>query len=155
MIVDECVPSTQHGRPLVVDIGGEGRYSVAWNVNPRSMVTLGENRGRPIPRHVPGRAEALPFLDGTVDVVIVERTPLRLAAFHEIARIVSENGIVILRHALLPVGDCHALARQILGGELTRRVMPLGNQRLQESVFRLGTAKNAGCHRELLRALGG
>lgn len=139
-------------RPIIVDIGGEGRYRRAWNLNPRSLKTLGPDRGRTIPRHIPGRAEAIPLPNGSVDLVIVERTPLRLAALQEIARIVSDNGVVILRHALPRGRDCHALARQIIPALIARRIVQLGTQRVQESIFSRA-ATNAAGHDDLLASL--
>src|SRR5690606_8692491 len=97
--------------PRVIDIGGEGRHPEAWNVNPSSVKTLGPGRGEPIPRHILGRSESLPLEDASVDLIIVEKTPLRRGALEEIARVISPGGRVILRHVPLPGMDCHELAK--------------------------------------------
>ncbi len=127
-------PSSLPG-PLIVDIGGEGRYPQAWNINPRELKTLGPQRGQPIPRHIRGRADRLPLPSGSVDLVIVERTPLSRNALHEIVRVVSPDGFVILRHAPTPNGDSHELAKQIIPGFVSQQIVRLGNQSVQESVF--------------------
>ena len=105
-------PTGPISRPLVViDIGGEGRHPDAWNVNPSAVKTLGPGRGEPIPRHIPGRAESLPLENGSVDLIIVEKTPLRRGALEEIARVIAPEGRVIMRHVPLPGIDCHQLAK--------------------------------------------
>jgi hypothetical protein len=63
--------------PFILDIGGEGRHPTAWNLNPRATKTLGPDRGEPIPRLIRGRGESIPLPDRSVDVVIVEQTPLQ------------------------------------------------------------------------------
>src|SRR5687768_18325373 len=102
-------------KPFVLDIGGEGRHAQAWNLNPSPTKTIGPDRGSPIPRHLPGRADAIPLPDACVDEVIVERTPLSRAALAEIARVVIPGGTVTLRHAIPPGIDPHAAARNCLG----------------------------------------
>ena len=83
-------------------IGGEGRHEHAGNLNPSPTKTLSPSRGELIPRHIPGRAEAIPLPDQSVDRVIVERTPLKKTSLKEIARIVHVHGTIILRHATPP-----------------------------------------------------
>ena len=138
--------------PIVVDIGGEGRYRRAWNVNPRRFKTLGPERGQPIPRHISGRAEAIPLPDQCADVVIAERTPLRIPALDEIARLVADSGLVILRHARIPGRDIHRSAKQIIVGFRTQSITRLGTQRVQESIFWTGT--NVQQYQHLLTTLG-
>ncbi len=121
---------------VVLDVGGEGRHPEAWNLNPSPVKTFGEQRGQPIPRHIPGRADSIPLPDGSVDRLIVERTPLRVAALSEIARVISVTGTIVLRHAQPPNVDPHALASRILPGRISRRTIRLGGQVLQETEFR-------------------
>jgi hypothetical protein len=67
----------------------------AWNLNPSFVKTIGKSKGQPIPRHLSGRADAIPLADGSVNRLIVERTPLQVAALQEIARVISSNGTII------------------------------------------------------------
>jgi ubiquinone/menaquinone biosynthesis C-methylase UbiE len=131
------------GRPaeFVLDVGGEGRHPEAWNLNPSRTKTIGKYRGQPIPRHIPGRADAIPLADRSVDRLIVERTPLRTAALHEIARVIACGGTIILRHARSPVGDPHAIALQLLPGQVSRRMIRLGTQVVQETEFQLSSSQ--------------
>jgi ubiquinone/menaquinone biosynthesis C-methylase UbiE len=119
-----------------LDIGGEGRHAGAWNLNPSSVKTIGADRGQPIPRHIPGRADEIPLPDHFVDRLIVERTPLRRRALAEIRRVVAPRGTVILRHAMPPGIDPHRLALEMLTGRIRRRIVRIGGQYLQETVFR-------------------
>ena len=88
---------------FTLDVGGEGRHQMAWNLNPSPVKTKGVDRGRPIPRLILGRAEAIPLPDKSVDRLIVERTPLRRRALEEIGRVIMPRGCVILRHAAAPI----------------------------------------------------
>lgn len=120
---------------MFLDVGGEGRYPEAWNLNPSAVKTLGPNRGQPIQRRIAGRAEAIPLPDNSVLKVIVERTPLRAASLHEIARVIANGGIIILRHARHPYYDPHLLARELFPGTALTRICCLGGQELQETEF--------------------
>lgn len=132
-LMQECAER----RILILDIGGEGRYPDAWNLNPSAVKTLGPDRGQPIPRRIAGRAEAIPLPDKSVDKIIVERSPLRVAALHEIARVIANGGVIILRHAPLPNYDPHAIATRILPGSVNSRIWRLGSHEFQETEFRL------------------
>ncbi len=122
-------------RKLILDIGGEGRHQGVWNLNPSRVKTLGSGRGRPIPLLIIGRSEAIPLLDDSVDLVIVERTPLRRLTLEEIRRVIGHLGTVILRHAVSPRIDPHRLASQILSGRMQQVTVQVGNQWVQETVF--------------------
>lgn len=123
-------------RPFVLDIGGEGRHRDAWSLNPRRLKTCAPGRGTPIPRRIAGRAESIPLPDRCVDLILMERTPLRRAALLEMRRVLASGGRIVLRHAIPPDFDPHALAREILAQpERTRRIRRRGAW-LQESVFR-------------------
>ncbi len=123
---------------LKLDIGGEGKHQDAWNLNPNPLKTLGPGRGEPIPRHIVGRADAIPFADHCADCIIMERVPLRRAALVEIARVITPHGEVLLRHAVPPNFDPHGLARQIIPGGVSQRFIRIGRQILQETCFQLG-----------------
>jgi hypothetical protein len=122
-------------RPLILDIGGEGRHPLAWNVNPSQWCTYGPQRGEPIPRWIEGRADAIPLPDRVVDVVLMERTPLTRAGCHEIRRVVRTGGTIVLRH-VRPFGwDPHVVAKDILIGEVQMRDCEVGGKPCQELVI--------------------
>ena len=121
---------------FILDIGGEGAHPRAWNLNPSRVRTLNPHRGTPIPRHIPGRADAIPLPDHSVDQIIVERTPLRKAALAEIVRVLQRPGSVVLRHAMATDLDPHRLARTILPGLVRQRSIWIGRQMVMESYFR-------------------
>jgi hypothetical protein len=124
-------------RPLVVDVGGEGRHELAWNINPSRFQTIGRNKGQPIPRWLGGRADCIPLPHAVIDWLIVERTPLSKAALRELARVVAPRGRITLRHVPLPWKDRHALAKVMLPGRVCQRLMLIGNTEVQETEFRL------------------
>ncbi len=121
--------------PFTVDIGGEGRHQLAWNLNPSLVKTKGSERGRMIPRLIRGRAEAIPLLDQSVDCLIVERTPLRRRALEEIRRVITPTGLVILRHAVPGGIDPHRWAVRVLAGRTRQRSVHIDGQCVQETIF--------------------
>ncbi len=129
---------------ITLDIGGEGRHPGAWNLNPRSRKTLGPQRGEPIPWLIRGRGERIPLADQSVDILIVERTPLRPATLTEILRVARPLARVVLRHANAHARDPHHLAVQMLHGAVEQRLTLIGRQTVQETVIRLSnpTATN-------------
>jgi len=127
---------------LLLDIGGEGRYAKAWNLNPSPVKTLGPSKGAPIERHIAGRAEAIPLPDRSVRWILVERTPLRQAALKEIARVIMPGGAIVLRHVAAPNLDRHYSAKAILPGCVKQRNVRLNGQTLQETRFHLGDSSS-------------
>jgi hypothetical protein len=126
----------RNARRFLLDIGGEGRHPRAWNLNPSRVKTLGREAGRPIPRLIVGRSDAIPLADGCVTTFVVERTPLRRRALCELARVAAPHAVIILRHARPAWSDPHRLARAIFGLPRRQRMIELEGVRLQESVFR-------------------
>ena len=128
---------TGHSMSITLDIGGEGRHPEAWNLNLARAKTFGPNCGRPIPRLIVGRGDGIPFADHSVNRVFVERGPLSAAVLREIARVITANGSVELRHVALPGRDRHRLAREILGGKALRAWRRLGGATVQETIIQL------------------
>jgi len=123
--------------PIVLDIGGEGRHPEAWNLNPRIRKTVGSQRGELIPLLIRGRGESIPLADGIVDVLIVERTPLRLATLTEMLRVARPTAKIVMRHAIAHRRDPHHLAVQMLKGIVQQRPATIGQQPVQETVIQL------------------
>jgi hypothetical protein len=137
-------PALTSKGPVILDIGGEGRHPEAWNLNPRSRKTLGQQRGDLIPRLIQGRGECIPFPNQTVDVLIVERTPLRRATLSEMLRVASPCARIILRHAKGHQRDPHQLAVQMLKGAVEQRMAMIGRQPVQETVVLLSNRPVSG-----------
>lgn len=127
-------------RKFTIDIGGEGRHPGAWNLNPSRVRTVGPQSGQPIPHLIAARANGLPFVDASVPRILVERTPMPLAALKEIRRVIAPGGLVVFRHVKLPWGDRHALAKQALPGRVRTRFYRSQKQVMQETAIRI--AKN-------------
>lgn len=111
---------------MILDIGGEGCHPDAWNLNPRSRKTVGKQRGELIPLLIQGRGESIPLYDRTVDVLIVERMPLRLATLTEILQVARPSAMIVLRHAIAHQLDPHRLAVQVLRGTVEQRPAMIG-----------------------------
>ena len=120
----------------ILDIGGEGRYETAWNLNIRSQKTLGRHKGEPIPNWIEGRATAIPLPDSSVQRVIMEQVPLNRKAVDEIYRVIVKGGVVELRHFYNSANHPHAWACRVIHGERTQSTISWGNQKLEETIFR-------------------
>jgi hypothetical protein len=124
-------------RPIILDIGGEGRHPEAWNLNPRIRKTVGSQRGELIPLLIRGRGESIPLADGIVDALIVERTPLRVTTLTEMLRVARPMATIVLRHANAHRRDPHHLAVRMLKGIVQQRPAMIGQQAVQETVIQL------------------
>lgn len=114
----------------VLDIGGEGRYPEAWNLNPRSLKTVGADKGYVIPRRIHGRAECIPLPDHSVQQIIMERAPLRHAAVIEMLRVIASGGTIILRHHGGNDRNPHAFAQQLIQADVSVEQTTIGRQKL-------------------------
>ena len=119
----------------LLDIGGEGRYPEAWNLNPRPTRTIGPETGSPIPNWIAGRADAIPLPDSSVTRIVVERTPLNDEAYGEITRIAVTEGRIVLRHVRPPWSDPHRRAARLWGPPIRQRLTTLAGRIVQESEF--------------------
>ena len=123
-------------RRIILDVGGEGRHPGAWNLNPSRLKTLGQERGMPIPRWIYGRIQDIPFGNGSVDMLIVERAPLMNAAARELARVICPGGTILLRHVVMRSElDPHAYVRSIICADVSQRLVRLGGQPVFETVL--------------------
>ena len=89
------------GRPGIhIDVGGEGRYPSAVNVNPRSTGIFSPyapaNGEGPIPNWVPGTSEDIPFPSGVAGRITLEAAPVRAGTPAEITRVLSPQGTASL-----------------------------------------------------------
>jgi hypothetical protein len=81
---------------LHIDIGGEGRYPEAYNLNPSSKGTVPPWTNKDIPNHVCGVGESIPVPSGTVDYITLEGVPMSPAMISEIARVIKKTGHIRL-----------------------------------------------------------
>ena len=120
----------------LLDVGGEGRHANAWNLNPRSLKTLGSDKGVAIPRCILGRAECIPLPDRSVQQIIMERAPLRRAAVFELVRVIVPGGTIILRHHTDSGRNPHLMAQHLIDADFSVQQIKIGCQELQQSRFR-------------------
>lgn len=84
------VHNTSGGGTL--DVGGEGRYPGAVNLNPYETGMTGEV----IPGRVPGRSDKFPFSNDSFDTVIIENAPIAPTTPGEVVRVLKPRGTVRL-----------------------------------------------------------
>lgn len=121
---------------FTLDIGGEGRHPEAWNLNISRLQTLGPEKGLPIRRWIFGRSTCLPFADGTVDRIIMEKTPLTRVAIGEMVRVLKPGGEIVLRHFHGGGEHPHGWARKMIRGQVSIGRARLRNQWVEETVIR-------------------
>jgi hypothetical protein len=92
----EKVADNAPNRPVHIDIGGEGRYPNAINVNPNTNTSTTGTAGRTIPNRVPGRGESLPFGARHADGISLENAPITAQTAAEIARVIKPGGSIRL-----------------------------------------------------------
>lgn len=136
----------------LLDIGGEGRYATALNLNPRAEKTLGPEKGQPIPNWLNGRAEHIPLPDNSVQTVVVERTPLRDKALDEITRVVADGGTMVFRHVVTDGINPHQRIRERIEGIAHTEDIELDGMQVQQLVIRrsesCGTSRIRGVDRD-------
>ena len=81
---------------LHIEIGGEGRYPGAYNLNPTSKGTVAPWANKDIPNHVCGVGESIPVPSGTVDYITLESVRMSSPMIAEIARVIKKTGHVRL-----------------------------------------------------------
>lgn len=120
----------------LLDVGGEGRYATALNLNPRAEQTLGPNKGQPIPNRLNGRAENIPLPNNSVQTVLVERTPMKNEAIDEITRVVADGGTMVFRHVVDDETNPHQRVRERIGGTAETEDIELEGQQVRQLVIR-------------------
>ncbi|WP_425399204.1 methyltransferase domain-containing protein [Aeoliella sp.] len=120
----------------LLDIGGEGRYVTALNLNPNAVKTLGPEKGQPIPKRLNGRIEHIPLPDNSVQMVVVERTPLTNEAIDEINRVIADGGTLVFRHVVADEANPHQRVRERIEGTVDMEDIELDGQQVQQLVIR-------------------
>ncbi len=81
-----------------IDIGGEGKYIDAININPYPLTSTTGEPGRKIPRWVYGKGESIPLPTDSVHKVSLENAPISQATMAEILRVLQPRGEIHLSH---------------------------------------------------------
>lgn len=129
-----------------LDVGGEGRYATAVNLNPSAEKTLGPDKGQPIPNRIDGRAEKIPLPESSVKTIVVERTPLKNEAIEEIARVAADDATLVFRHPVDEHSNPHARVKKHIDGEVKVDQIDLDGQTVQQlTIRRFGGTRSSGC----------
>lgn len=105
---------------ITIDVGGEGRYVGAINLNPMNTTSTTGAPNRPIPNHVEGIGEKMPFRSKVADKIIIEGAPIRPNTPQEIARVVKSGGVIQLLHPSAYATKAHKEVIDATGGTHTQ-----------------------------------
>lgn len=95
---DLLIYRQEQGLPVVLDIGGEGRYQGAINLNPQPLTSTTGQPERIIPNWVPGVGSDIPLGRRTVDIIYLENAPLTTQTMDEMLRVMRPRGNIHLSH---------------------------------------------------------
>lgn len=124
-------------RRVIIDIGGEGRYAGAINLNPGRFTTTTGVPGRSIPNLVRGRGEALPFRSNAADTIILENAPIRAQTASEIGRVIRSGGEVRLLHPADVGRGMHQQVIDAVGGTATQTTSQVGGVEMLSTTIRV------------------
>jgi RHS repeat-associated protein len=108
-------PDRDFERPLFIDIGGEGRYSQALNVNPFSWQFYNPNVR--ILRLIRALGQSLPFPDQSVYQITLESTPIFTETVDEMIRVIQPGGKIAL---VTPELYARALIQRLIDGIIAK-----------------------------------
>ena len=113
-MIDDAITNVRRRGGIHIDIGGEGRYFNAINLNPSEIGTSGSQ----IPDLVLGVGEQLPFRTKSADFITLENTPIRPGASEGIARVIKPGGQILLFHPTVYAvdGGAHQRVVDAVGG---------------------------------------
>jgi RHS repeat-associated protein len=125
--VEGTVTSTSSKGLVHLDIGGEGRYAGAINVNTQAFTSTTGTAGRAIPSLVQAAGERLPFADRSANIITLQHAPIRPGTISEIARTIRPGGEIRLVGPATPeVLAAHQRVANAVGGKVfqTRITVP-------------------------------
>lgn len=108
--------------PVILDIGGEGRYQGAINLNPNPLTSTTGEPDRIIPNWVPGIGDDIPLPNRVVDEVILENAPIGRRTLYEINRVSKSGSKVYLSHPIDYAETYYQRARSYFGQSNVQRV---------------------------------
>ncbi len=106
----------EENKPIVVDIGGEGRYADAININPQPLRPDTMYIQDIIPNWIPAKAQKLPFKPHTVDQIYLENAPVTKEILIEIKRVLKKDGKLRLTHPESFSSEIFPWVREVFSG---------------------------------------
>ena len=117
---DAVLVHNQSVCPVHIDIGGEGRYPKAINVNPGPHQTTTGVWGNPIPNQVKAKGQLLPFSDNSIHAISLENAPITTAIAKEIKRVVKPGGTILLKHHPEYAAGAHTMLINLVNGQVSQ-----------------------------------
>jgi hypothetical protein len=126
-------------QPVHLDIGGEGRYPGAINVNPNTTTSTTGTAGRPIPNLVQATGEQLPFANQSASLITIENTPISQATASNVARVISPGGEIRLVSPADYAATAHQRVIQALppGATFTQTTVGTGETAVTTTIIRV------------------
>jgi hypothetical protein len=84
--------------PVILDIGGEGRFEGAINLNPQFLTSTTGTEGRLIPHWLPGTGNDIPIPSFSVDFIHLQNAPINIDTMKEILRVMKPRSKIHLTH---------------------------------------------------------
>jgi len=125
--------------PVHIDIGGEGRYPGAINVNPNTTTSTTGTAGRPIPNLVQATGERLPFANQAAQIVTIENTPISQATASQVARVIRPGGEIRLVSPADYARTAHQRVIQAVpqGSTVTQTTVGTGDAAMTTTIIRV------------------
>jgi RHS repeat-associated protein len=125
--------------PVHLDIGGEGRYPGAINVNTNTTTSTTGTAGRPIPNLVQATGERLPFGNQVAEIITIENTPINQAIASEVDRVIKQGGVIRLVSPADYALVAHQRVIQALppGATVTQTTVGTGETALTTTIIRV------------------
>lgn len=101
-----------------LDIGGEGRYDDAINLNPQGLTSTTGEAGREIPRWLEGFGHHIPLPDHSIHKLTVENAPINPQTMTEILRVIRPRSEINLSHPTDYGAGVHQKLIELLGDKV-------------------------------------
>lgn len=89
---------TEKNTEVILDIGGEGRFENAINLNPQFLTSTTGVEGRLIPNWLPGTGNQIPLADLSVDIIHLQNAPINIDTMKEMLRVLKPRSKIHLTH---------------------------------------------------------
>lgn len=127
------------GKNIHLDIGGEGRYKNAINLNPQPLTSTTGEAGRIIPNWIYGRGDQLPLPGKSVHLVTIENAPVNTETIQEMMRVLRPRSEIHLYHPSDYADEVHQQIIEAFGESVISTDVHLVDQYATKTIIKLST----------------